>query len=82
MADAIAKDLLNGDRNDRSTRIKKLSRTINSNQNRIISLQDSQADGDWSSVEYLEMKGRYFKELECARIELEQLESHDVIRIN
>ncbi|MFM1876447.1 MAG: hypothetical protein RL266_2184 [Bacteroidota bacterium] len=77
LAEAIASDLLNGDKNQRAVRIRKLNATISKQQERITRLQDNPADGIISSTDYLEMKSRYSAELDEARKKLIQLESHD-----
>ena len=77
LAEGIARDLLNGDKNHRVNRIVKLRKLIEQQEQRITRLQDNLADGVISSEDYLNMKNRYSIELQKAREELYQLESHD-----
>jgi site-specific DNA recombinase len=77
LADGIARDLLNGDKNERSVRASKLKNVITQQEERIIRLQDNLADGVISSDDYLNMKNRYSVKVQHARTELAQLESSD-----
>ena len=70
---ALNDRLLNGHKNQREAKKGKLRATIQTQNERIVRLQDQLADGVISSDDYLEMKPRYFEQRRQAEIELDSL---------